>query len=73
MKKSNFEGYLLVPPLVPRACTGCVFMGCTAPDSMSKECHYYDDYDDFVDVGIYIEDTDEAKARYAAARLGVTT
>lgn len=73
---TDTKTYLLVPPLIRRHCTGCVFegpaVGCRAPDPLAMQCCRADG-DEFVDVGIFIEDTDEAKVRYAAARLGVLT
>jgi len=79
MMQSNIEGYLLVAPLQPRRCGGCAFLG-TGVAAYSDGCGARNKvrrcsptYDDGAEDSIYIEDTDEAKARYAAARLGVTT
>jgi hypothetical protein len=68
MKLSNIEGYLLVPSVLPQRCIGCVFAGKCAflQEKTAKMC--MDDQD-----SIYIEDTDEAKAAYVRARLGLTT
>jgi hypothetical protein len=67
---SNIEGYLLVPSVLPQWCIGCVFAGngpkCTFPqEKIAKMCMADQD-------SIYIEDTDEAKAAYVRARLGLT-
>jgi hypothetical protein len=79
MMQSNIEGYLLVAPLKPKRCEGCAFLG-TGVASHTDGCGarnrvrlcsppYYDGAED----SIYIEDTDEAKAAYVRARLGLTT
>lgn len=57
------EGVLQVPELI--ACAGCCYFtrdcGCTRPFTPKKRCYRSHT--------IFIEDTPEAKAAYAAARL----
>jgi hypothetical protein len=79
MKQSNIGGYLLVAPLESKRCDGCAFLG-TGVASHTDGCgaRYLDRrctpaYDDGAEDSIYIEDTDEAKAAYVRARLGLTT
>jgi hypothetical protein len=79
MMQSNIEGYILVPSVLPQRCQGCAFLG-TGVASHTDGCgaRYLDRrcsraYDDGAEDSIYIEDTDEAKAAYARARLGLPT
>jgi hypothetical protein len=74
MKQSNIEGYILVPSVLPQRCTGCVFAGISRIcDLRYREKYCSSSYSDGAEDNIYIEDTDEAKAAYVRARLGLTT
>ncbi len=78
---SNIEGYILVASPVPGRCSGCAFHRLTATVA-PRHCGLYGapyrrlcstafSHGEDVRDSIYIADTDEGKARYAAARLGV--
>jgi len=63
--------FLIVAPLMPSRCTGCVFN--TLPNDTDDECPHTDESVDFLcgvnnDV-IFIKDTEEAMAEYVAKKL----